>query len=47
MIEYDFDCKYCEGTGKGYELRDKDTSGTYWHELDCWHCSFPKLELEK
>ena len=43
MIEYDFDCEYCEGTGKGYIIHANKPR----EEVSCWHCNFPELELEK
>ena len=48
MNEYDLPliCKFCEGTGKGYVLTEKESGGTYWKVVSCWHCD-PDLELEQ
>lgn len=48
LIEYDFSCKPCEGSGKAYVLTEKQSGGTYWKVVPCWHCQpESKLELEK
>ena len=40
LIEYDFSCKPCEGSGKAYVLTEKQSGGTYWKVVPCWHSAF-------
>ena len=41
--EIDLSCKACKGTGKGYILH----TGKPTEVVKCWHCDYPKLEIEK